>query len=155
MKRKRIPKPIHTNPMAIAMQGSATLAPEHQKNIGEMIDRSWDAIRSGQCTSAAMSDICYASNLANELAHIGICSDEDSQRKIDESQAILEKIASGEPLSASDDCIMEDAIFLYKVQLRFCSMSEFERARGNVNVAMDDAKRGVLAKGTRVIRMAE
>jgi len=153
MKRKRIPKPIRTDTMTVAAMGASTLAPEHQKNIAAMIDRSWQAIQNGERTSVAMSDLCYASNLANELAHMGICSDAESRRKIDASQAILEAIARGEPLSERDESAMEEAIFIYRLQLRFCSLAEFERARLNINRAMDDARRGVLAKSTRVIRM--
>ena len=159
-KKPRKPKPILRNPFERAIDGARKISPMHRENIFGIIDKAWKMMLAGESRKLAWCDLVFASNMASELSDLGICSDDASVKKIGDAQDVLIRFAgyandwSKLTLTDEDCAIMEEAIFLYGVQLDFVCVSEFETARRRVNVATDQARRGNVSKTTTVINLS-
>ena len=157
-RKKYRPKPVTLNALQRAIEGASTLPKHHQEHIVMMLRRAWDEILAGRISGQALCDLAYGGNMAGEFSGLGICSDADSVRKTETAQSIIERIARAQAaklpieIAADDDAAMDEALFLWQVQLQFVSHSEFERARAAVNRALADAKRGILGKKTTLVK---
>lgn len=157
-KKPRKPKRVLVNPLAHAIAGARKLDVLYRDNIVTMLDKAWRTMREGGNRSRAWMDIAFMANVSQELSTMGICSDEASRNKTVACEAVLvdwaqDALKDWQDFAITDDDaeIVEEALFLWQIQLDFVSMSEFEKARSTVVRKQDQALKGNAGQNTEVV----
>lgn len=148
------------NPVDYAIDGARKLDPIHRENIRKMIDDAWAGLLAQENCTFFWRELAYASNMAEQLSNIGICSDDESKNKTWVAQSILARLAEhsddwmGMVIDDQSQSEMEEAIFIWRIQLDFCSVAEFEKARKAVIRRTEQARSGNVAGSTRVVQIS-
>lgn len=151
-------KPRFANPLAheLAMVRAQKLHPKLQAELCEGIEKDFADFKRGIDARKYWNSLAFASSVAEMLAHMGICSDIESKRVIrcghDALACVRARFDAGGSwtMHAEELLAVEAALERHRIQLRFCSCGEYERARHAVRRNNTNAKQRGLKPGDRV-----
>ena len=155
--KKHKPRPRLVNPVALAIELAGKLDAADQARLKAIVATAFAHLRSGTEPAAQWCVLADALNIAEQLALLGICSDEASCDRIDAGQAALVNVhqrhAKGGTytLYPREINALHDATWLAGVQLEHCSKGEFERAHANTVNRVRAALAGNAPRGAIVL----
>lgn len=147
-----------TNPVQRAIVASGRLFGEERDSIRRKLAVSFLVFRSGERCEDNWRAMVDALNIACALAELGICSDEPSKERIAKGEAVLAAVATRKAAGGSWTLYpqeireLDDALWLYGVQLDYCSRGEFEKAQKIVKDRVSQALAGNAPRGVTVIK---
>lgn len=155
MKHKRYrPHRIDSNPMALAMARVGKLTTSQVHVITEPVKAALAAIGNGAGHVDAWSTLADAFNVAEALAAMRIANNlaphiDDGQRAL---AALLDRVNAGEPwtLRGLEHAAVRQGVWLYGLQLSFCSAGEYQQALVNVHNRISQALAGNASPRTRL-----
>jgi len=148
------------NPVDYAIDGARKLDQIHRDKIRKIIENAWAGLLNRENCGPSWADLAHASNMGEQLSNLGICSDADSKNKTWQAQSILAMLAEyasdwqSMVIEDQSQKEMEDAIFIWRIQLDFCSVSEFEKARKAVIQKTEQARKGNFAGSTKIVTVS-
>jgi hypothetical protein len=163
MSRKRSnrkPRPVWTNPIEVAIESARKLPADDVEKLKAALHRALGDFRKGIECPRNWADLADAMNMAEALSLLGILADEDSKRWFQRAQDALSSVrdrcsATGSwTLRAPEVDALVEGLFLHDIQLRFCSLGEFDRARQIVTNRCSQALAGNAGPGVKVVRAA-
>lgn len=155
------PRRVASNPVALAMRAAAVLTPAEQAAMLRPAATALEQLRSGTMTEVGWMHLADASNQADQLIRMGICSGEESQHMQDTAhnalRSLMERrnargrfVATGPELKA-----FEDLLWLQRLQLQHASIRELETARKRIVERARQALAGNAGPGVEVIATVE
>lgn len=153
----RKPKPVHLNALQRAIEGSQKLHPRDAQNLKRIMGESLDILKTGKGRKSEFMNLCDAFNTGEELAVLGICSDENSRSMLQNGQSALadlyvrQKERGSWTLKPGEMWALNEAIFIHGVQLEHCSLSEYTKAQQAVRNKSAQAMAGNQPKGVVVL----
>lgn len=153
----RKPRPILINAIARAIERSRKLPADDIKILKRITADSLEAVKHGDGRKDDLSNLIDALNTAEELSGLGICSDANSTRVIQNGHDALVRMyrrhkERGSYEHDTDDInALDYAVFIHNVQLDHCSMGEYEKAAGAVKNKIAQALAGNKPKGAEVL----
>jgi hypothetical protein len=144
------PRHVQTDPVSWAIAGVHTLPLESQQATMKPVDAAVLLLKQGKSTREDWNVVCQALNIAEELAKLQIGSNLLPQ--ILAGQQALRSVAFRMIGKGSATCYgaelvaIDEALTMYRAQLRLCAQAEFGRAVNRVKQlhasgAMDDVGR--------------
>lgn len=103
------------------------------------------------------SNLADVLNVAEALAGLGICSDEASVAAIESGHEVLSRVyltaAQGGSwtLTAAEIARLDAALEIHRLQLRFCTTGEYDKATFNVREKARQYRNGNAPKGVQVL----
>lgn len=136
-RKQHRPRLVSANSMDWAMSGAYTLPAYTQKQILEMVETGFDALRRGQATRDEWNALANALNIAEALAGLRIGPNlmPAIQAGMDALHSVALRMLSGKSSTchASELSAITEALDMYRIQLRLCSQAEMTRAVQRVN----------------------
>lgn len=155
MKRKRYrPHRVDSNPLALAMARIGKLDVDQVKALTQPVREALDAIGDGSGHMEAWSTLADAFNVAEALAGLRIAS--NLTDRIDDAQCslaqLLDRVRAGEAwtLRGLEHATIRQGVWLYGLQLSFCSAGEYQQALTNVHRRISQALAGNASPRTRM-----
>lgn len=146
------------NPVRLALMGAAKLSAKDRAVLGDIADRALADLGFGTGDLAkGWKDLVDLLNIAEQLCELGICSDDDSRDRVAAGQKALTDLYIRHRGSRSWTCkgaellALREALWLHKVQLQHCSLSEYERAEKRVRDRSRAALHGNVRAGAQVL----
>lgn len=134
-KRKRyVEKATFTNSVQRAISMAAKIDAAERQELKQNLRKVYDGFRAGMRCSDAWGYMARVLNVSERLADMQICSDLASLARIERGQVALAAVwkrqaAGGNwTLYPSEMGDLEEAMWLYGVQLEHCSRGEWHRA---------------------------
>lgn len=153
----RTPGPVHLNAMHRAMVGASLLPRDDVARVAAGLRLALDEFSRGVHCSTHWRCLADATNVAECLAELRICSDDDSRECIQAGQAALAAVADRHTtrqswaLRADELLALRAAVERHHIQLTLCSFTEYERAIAMVRNRVAQAVAGNAPKGCRVV----
>jgi hypothetical protein len=154
------PKLVALNAIQRAIEGAALLPREQVAGIKAILANALVAFGRGEQCAGHWRSMADALNVAEGLAAIGICSDDDSTDRISAGQQALANVqqrhtARGSwTLYPAERQALDDALWLHGIQLEHTSFSEYERAVDNTRERIRQAIAGNAPRGAVVLQGA-
>lgn len=154
------PRPIYANAIARAIESARKLPPDDRRNLQAIIGHALDQFRAGRDCAAHWRTMADALNTAEVLAKLGIASDDASKARIDDAMRVLADVFERYETRASwtlrgpELQALDDGLWTARIQLDYCSLGEFERARRQVAERIRQARAGNAAEAARVVGSA-
>ena len=142
------PKPVWVNPMAVVRENAAVLDPEQVARVVAVVRQAADLFRRGEDPAFQVDIMADALNIAESIAELGICSDDESVQAIAGAQRVLVAAsvradAGGTWTMRGDELrALDDGLDRHFIQLRFVSRSEYDRAIDRTQAKLSAALRG-------------
>lgn len=127
-------RPAAVNSLAMAIENSATMDPALVAQTCAALMQSTDLFARGDEPQHRWSVMSDASNVAEQLANIGICSDPESRAAIQAGQDALAAVAIRQQrtgswtLQSCELAALRAMLERHAIQLRLASRGEYERA---------------------------
>lgn len=131
---RSVKRQIILNTMQRAMAGAAKLPAEDVARVRAGMLAALERFSTGDHCREHWASMADASNVAEELSRLGICSDEPSRALIEDAQRTLGEVAvraqqrGSWTLYAPELVLLREALERHAIQLAQCSLSEYERA---------------------------
>lgn len=154
------PRPIYVNAIARAIESARKLPPGDRDALQRIIADALDQFRAGRHCAAHWRTMADALNTAEVLAKLGIASDDASKARIDDAMRVLADVFERHEARASwtlrgpELQALDDGLWTARIQLDYCSLGEFERARHQVAERIRQARAGNAAEAARVVGSA-
>lgn len=146
------------NPVQLALMGSAKLSQSDRTMRRGICEQALTGLRTGAGDGADhWCTVADALNVAEQLSAMGICSDQASRDRIEAGHEALASLharhreRSTWTLTAGELRAMDEGLWLHRVQLEHCSLSEYERAVTRVRRRTSQALAGNAAPGVQVL----
>jgi len=155
--RQRPNRRVILNPIQVAIANASRLEARDRANLSAIMADALDKFRRGIDCPDHWRSMADALNMAENLAGIGIASDEASRQRIQAGQRVLADVAQRAfhtdswTLRSPELQALDDALWIHRIQLEHCSLGEYERAeRATVN-RVSQARAGNAPAGAIVI----
>lgn len=151
------PRPVHLNAVQRAMQRAATLSAEDQRNLWQIVEASRAAFLRQDEPRDQWKNMADVFNVAERLAALGICSDEASRGAIESAQDVLSRVwlevgqGGSWTLRPTEVQALDAGLQIHRLQLRFCSLGEYERATAQVRERVEQYRNGNAPKGAHML----
>lgn len=155
--RTRFDRRVILNPVAVAIDRAALLRAEDRINLQRIVEHALHAFRSGRDCAAHWRTLADALNTAEQLARIGIASDDASRERIADAQRVLADVhrrhaqRGSWTLHGPELQALDDGLWVHRVQLQHCSLGEFDRARHDVAERVRQARAGNAPAGAHIV----
>jgi hypothetical protein len=159
-KRNRFDRRVILNPVAVAIESAGLLSERNCAELVQIIDGAFNDYRVGRDCAKHWLTLADAMNIAEQLARVGICSDDGSRSRIDAAQRALaaaqhRRQAQGTwALRGPELADLDEGLFVHRIQLECCSLGEFERAHRAVAVRISQARAGNAPAGAVIVEGA-
>ena len=157
-KKPRQPKPVLINAMAFVSENAAVLSVENRHNILQTIEASRAALLRQDQPLDQWLLLAGVLNTAESLSSMGICSDEASRGKLESGHEVLSNLwlravehGGSWTLPTSEIARLDAALEVHRIQLRYCSLGEYDRARALVAKLAQQYRSGNAPKGAQVM----
>lgn len=152
------PRRIVANPVQLAMLGAAKLPQADRDTLRAIGEQALTGLRTGNGDLVGhWKSIADALNVAEQLSVLGICSDQASRDRIEAGHEALASVHARHhernswTLTAAELRSLDDGLWIHRVQLEHCSLSEYERAVTRVRHRTSQALAGNAAPGVQVL----
>lgn len=156
-RKPRRPRPVKPNAAFLAMHGASKIA---QNEAFKMVAESQAAAnllkkQQGDC-AVHWRMLADTFNVVEQMSVMGICSDQNSRRILTSAQAALGSLlerykeTKNWTMTGSEISDIDEGIWLYSVQLKFVSVSEWLAARKKVRDKISAALAGNAGRGVTV-----
>lgn len=158
--RQRFDRRVILNPIAVAIEGAARLPAADRIALQGIVQHALDSFRRGADCAAQWCVLADALNIAESLARLGIASDADSMERINAAQRALATAHQRHStrgtwaLRGAELQALDAGLWTHRIQLDYCSLREFERARHDTAERMRQARAGNAPAGAVVIEGA-
>lgn len=156
-RKKYRPRPTYLNAVAIAIERASKLPPASVSAAIAGVREAFHRLKVSDDPDQAWRVLADACNVAEQLAALGICSDELSVDVIETAQhalaAVLERqTATGSwAMRATEIQAIDAAIERHQIQLGFCSHREYEAALQKVRNVVAGALSGSITPRARIV----
>jgi len=152
------PRRISANPVQVALMGAAKLPQLDRDTLRAIGEQALTGLRTGTGDRVGhWKSIADALNVAEQLSALGICSDQGSRDRIEAGQEALASLHARHhernswTLTGPELVAMGEGLWIHRVQLEHCSLSEYERAVTRVRRRTSQALAGNAAPGVQVL----
>lgn len=148
--------PVDRDPIELAMNQIATLQPSQRATLKKTAEDAFDAFRRGHGSAELWAHLADALNMGEAMATLNLANDHG--HKFTDAQIALGRVhqrhAAGGNYTLRGDEIaaLDDALFIYGVQLDVCSKGEWLAAIDRVSNRVRSACAGNAAPGTQVLK---
>lgn len=142
------PKPVYTNVLDRARENAATLNPTEVARVVAVCTQAATLLRQGVEPAKQVDILADALNVAESIAELGICSDDESVEAIAGAARALVAVATRArdtgswTMHAAELRALDDGLERHAIQLRFVSRSEYDRAIDRTRAKLSAALRG-------------
>lgn len=142
------PRPVLANPVALSIELAGKLPLEDQAKLKAIVRQAYEGLRTGTAPAAAWVQLADALNIGEQLAALGICSDDASRDRIAGGQRALSCLHQRHAqirswtLRADELRAIDEAVWIHGIQLEHCSKGEFEVAHRRATNALQQARLG-------------
>lgn len=156
--KKRHPRPVYVNAVQRAIESARKLPAADAASLKAIVSQAFDQLKLGIECKDNWRNIADALNIAEALSELGICSDPDSRGMISAGHHVLGVLVDRHntrgswAMRADEMQALDDALFLHRAQLDFCSLGEYERANRRVAERTRQALRGNAGPGVQVVQ---
>jgi hypothetical protein len=153
------PKPVATDPMRLATFGAALLSAADVANQGRIMRNALNQLMAGNDGAFHWVCLADASNVAEQLAAIGIGSGPEGAKAIRDAQRVLSQVYQRHDerntwaMRADEIDALRLVIDLHHTQLALCTHGEFERAFRATVERVSQAKAGNAPAGAVLVGM--
>jgi hypothetical protein len=153
------PKPVAADPMRVATAGVALLSTADVANQGRIMRHALTQLMAGHEGAFHWACLADASNVAEQLAAIGIGRGPEGAKAIRDAQRVLSAVYQRHDergtwaMRADEIEALRLVIDLHQTQLSLCTHGEFERAFRATVERISQAKKGNAPAGAIVIGM--
>lgn len=150
-------KPVYLNALQRAIESSQKLPQLHIDNLKGIMRQALNMLHEGKGNQEDFRNLVDAFNTGEQLAELGICSNDECRVMLQNGQSSLLGIyerhqAKNEwSLIADDIWPLNEAIFIHGVQLGFVSLGEYTLAQKMIREKSRQAIRGNKPAGVRVL----
>jgi hypothetical protein len=142
------PRPVLANPVALSIELAGKLPLEDQALLKRIVRQAFDGLRTGTEPGPAWRQLADALNIGEQLAALGICSDDASRERIAAGQRALASVHGRHAqicswtLRSAELLALDEAVWIHAIQLEHCSKGEFERAHTRAKNRLQQARAG-------------
>jgi hypothetical protein len=153
----RQPRPVHLNTIERAIEGARKLPEAAVEALKIALDSTLTEFGQGIDCAPRWCCMADAMNVAEALAQIGICSDDNSKAIIHGGHQVLADVQQRRTAGGSwtlrgiERKTLDEAIWMHGVQLDHCSRREYEQAVQTVRARCSQARAGNAPTGSVVI----
>lgn len=150
-------KPVYLNAVQRAIESSQKLPNLHVNSLKGIMAQALKSLHDGEGSHEDFRNLVDAFNIGEQLAELGICSNDECRVMLQNGQSSLlgiyerHKARNEWSLIAEDIWPLNEAIFIHGVQLGFVSLGEFQKAQKMVSEKSRQAVRGNKPVGVMVL----
>lgn len=145
---------VQATPFEIALARAAALSPEKRAMFLDDASKGFASFKAGQGSMQAWLHLVDALNTSEALAqrhHIADNHIDVIRAGQDALEAVLARQRTSWTLRGTEIAALDEALFIWRVQLDFCSVGEIAAARAYVARRSQQVQRSANVPGMRVI----
>lgn len=151
------PRAVHANAVGRAIEGAAIIDQTQANASRAGCSHALDKLKRGIDARFAWCVLADAMTMAEHMAGVGICSDDNSCAVINDAQAALTDVMARQTernswsMRASEISAIDEGLFIHATQLQHISLHEYERALSNAQRTATQALAGNAAAGVVMV----